>query len=114
MICIWCQQPLNMEAPSDYFRRYSCRNCQDSHYTSYIQLYETETDAFLAEYIRVDEFFISIVHVDERASTHIYKANSLGTGTADTLIFTVARIMDLPFHDISALKRKLQTYAIFS
>lgn len=114
MICPFCNNVLSTDrASSHYFKRFIC-SAHDAEQLSYAQLYNSEDGTLLAEYIRIDEFFVSRIYFG-KLRTNVFKAAS----TEDMQNFRpkvceIPGIMNIPFHDLDLLKKKLQMCVIFS
>lgn len=103
---------------SDLFDVFVCHDCLLPDYKSrYRELYRVGRSDILAANVRLDEFYVVLNYqfnyTNKRTNyTTIYKA--VPKRSVDTPVCDVDLVINLPYHDPAALKRKLRLYALFS
>ncbi len=129
MNCSFCHQPLvwASHTNSDLLTLRECRNCQFPKYnTLHRRLYDASNN-MLADSFRIDEYYINLFYRRSLISskcnyTMIFK-NVIGIfeNSPDMEPMSLSKpvceidsLLELPFYDLELLKKKLDTYTLFS
>lgn len=129
MICVFCQQPIQLvtHTNSDMLDLRECRNCQyPTHKTLCRKLYD-KLGILLAESFKIDEYYVNRIYGKSSITNRdyysvIYKdvigifndSPDIEPMSLSKPVCEIDHILDLPFHDIELLKKKLATYTMFS
>jgi hypothetical protein len=129
LMCGLCLCPLVLQdhPGSSLFDLYLCRDCQlPQHATLYRQIFHTRESIILADSLRVDEYHIIRYYQPAQPNgktnyTIIFK-NALGMLSDSDIeplslakpVCEIDQLIDLPMTDIKLLKRKLETWTMFS
>ena len=130
--CVFCHKEMAIidHANKDLLDIYSCGDCkQPEHTTQYRHVCYKDEEPILATTIHVDEFYIILNYafsfISRRTNyTTIYRKviGAIDTNwdlepvveAANVKAFDMDIIVQLPYDDIEALKKKLQIYILFS
>lgn len=119
-ICCFCSKEMQKVGHhnTDLFDVYVCQDCLFPDYRSqYRELYRIGQNDILAANVRIDEFYVVLNYqfnyTNKRTNyTTIYRGAP--KQLVDTPVCDVDLIINLPYHDPAALKRKLRLYTLFS
>lgn len=118
MQCIFCAESLNIlegHSGKGVFTVYQHLNCVPNHDSIYRQLYFDNQFILLSDNIQILGYYIT---------RHFYKTTTDGksnytiickeSNNINLQICELDGILDLPFHNIAELKKKLAIYTLFS
>lgn len=131
MRCLFCKNPLGFQKEdvgSRTFDLYTCRDCKAPAYrTLHRQLYFYNKTDLLSDNIQIDEYFITRhfrpSHPSAKYGCSIIYKEAIGVFDGDVdmqpiiinnPVCELDYIIELPWNDIEAVKRKLNLYTIFS
>jgi hypothetical protein len=131
MSCIFCKKAMEYQPESvatKTFDLYLCRNCQRPQYkTLYRQLYNHKKVELLSDNIQIDNYFITRyfqpTHKDSKYNYSVLYKDVIGVLESNPNMEPISlkrevgevdHIIELPWDDLEAVKRKLKVYTTFS
>lgn len=130
--CAFCQKEMSLvdHANKDLLDVYICADCQQpEHDTRYRQICYKDEEPVLATTIHIDDFYVILNYafsfITRRTNFTTIFRKAIGAIDSDLDLAPIVWIpslpvvdldiiIRLPYHDIKALKKKLQIYTLFS